>query len=180
MFLFYTPWKHRKTFGFLVFLGSNKVEALTKNGLTNPTALLVKFNFYVNFLTAGLSWENIVEKKWVGDWILTNKNQSWGVLLKKLFLKIYNINRKTTVLGSVFCKKTMSSSNRMEQKTYRSKIHQQQTHSGENLFFAVATFEGLSVVSFQSKKTCNILWSLREPSSDFQRRQDQINTVHER
>ena len=60
MFLFYTPWKHRKTFGFLVFLGSNKVEALTKNGLTNPTALLVKFNFYVNVLTAGLSWENIV------------------------------------------------------------------------------------------------------------------------
>ena len=55
MFLFYTPWKHRKTFGFLVFLGSNKVEALTKNGLTNPTALLVKFNFYVNVLTAGLS-----------------------------------------------------------------------------------------------------------------------------
>ena len=48
---------------FSGILGSNKVEALTKNGLTNPTALLVKFNFYVNFLTAGLSWENIVEKK---------------------------------------------------------------------------------------------------------------------
>ena len=69
MFLFYNPWKNRKTFGFLVFSGGNKVGAMAKNRLTNPTALLVKFNFCVNFLTAELFWVNIVEKKWVGDWI---------------------------------------------------------------------------------------------------------------
>ena len=33
MFLFYTPWKHQKTKGFLVLSGGYKMGTLTGNGL---------------------------------------------------------------------------------------------------------------------------------------------------
>ena len=43
MFSFYTPWKHQKTFGFLVFSEGIKKETFARNGLSNkatPSLLL--------------------------------------------------------------------------------------------------------------------------------------------
>ena len=39
MFPFYNSWKHQKAFGFLVFSGGYKMEALAWNGLTELTSI---------------------------------------------------------------------------------------------------------------------------------------------
>ena len=129
---YYTLWKHPKT--------------LARNVLTNPTTLLVKFNYSANSWTAGFFCVNIVEKN---EWGTELKQEAaTSVLQKKLFLKISQYSQEITCVGVSFYKILSLPIITWKKNIHRSKMHQKQTHWRKR-FYAVASFAGFWVVSFQ-------------------------------